>query len=155
VRFFNAIGVNDYYDDSSHVAPALIRKAHEQDKLVVWGSGNQTRALVDARDIAWALIALAESDHPRTKSGKPINIGHEHDISMKDLAHMILDIAGLDKDVVFDTTMPDGYPKRAANITWLREIVGEPKHTPLETSLEDMIADYKRQVDELKIRGML
>lgn len=146
VRFFNAFGPNDYYDEeTSHVAPALIRRVLEgEDPLVVWGTGNQTRALVDCRDIAKALMLLGEkaeftSDHPLLVA----NIGHKREVSIRELAETICRLAGKSPRIVFDDSRPDGYPRRAAD-TWLLEnLLGWVPDTPLEVTLADMIAEYR------------
>lgn len=186
VRFFNAFGPRDYYDRAtSHVAPALIRRVMEgEDPLVVWGSGEQTRVFVDARDIAKALAMLTEmadqklddivhascridgisdiacvpveyvKDVLKTAVIQEfpwvVNIGHSREISIADLAYTIVDIAH-DKysitkpNVVFDTSKPDGYPRRAADTTHLESLIDWVPDTPLKTTLKDMFEDYLRQ----------
>lgn len=143
VRFYNALGPRDYYDEkTSHVAPALIQRTLDgQDPLVVWGTGAQTRAFVDARDIARALALLAET--PAAHDARPINIGHEREVTIADLAHTIMKLAGRRPNITFDRTRPDGYARRAADSGRLRGLIGWAPDTPLETSLTDMIADYR------------
>lgn len=154
VRFFNAIGVGDYYDwDSSHVTPALIRKAHENEELVVWGSGNQTRSLVDAKDIAKAIRLLVESYHYNAVEAVPINIGHSEEVSMGDLARMILDVSGIKKPIRFDVIKPEGYPRRAADTARLEETIGWVPDTLLEDTLQEMVEDYKYQRRNMLIKG--
>lgn len=147
VRFFNAFGWNDYYDwHSSHVAPALIRKTMEHDEIVVWGSGDQTRVLVDAADIARVLIMLLESERIDVLDGTPINIGHRNEISMYNLAKLIRRISGrLDKPIIRDTSKPDGYPRRAADPSRLESIIGKFDWTPFEGTIATMLVDYQRQ----------
>ena len=143
VRFFNAFGERDYYDnESSHVAPALIRRVMEgENPVVVWGTGDQTRALVDARDIAKALELLSATEQAQ---GKIVNIGHERDISIRELAETIVRLSGRDVELKFDTSKPDGYPRRAADTTLLRELIGWVPDTPLEDTLGRMIAEFER-----------
>lgn len=186
VRFFNAFGVRDYYDEAtSHVAPALIRRVMEgENPLIVWGSGKQTRALVDAADIAKALTGLAErvdetldqlavracycptepggisvpdddvrrSYNRMVSSGFPwvVNIGHTREISISDLAHTIVNMATEIYDIpkpeiVFDTSKPDGYPRRAADTTLLKYIIDWVPDTPIEDTLYVMLEDYLNQ----------
>jgi len=143
VRFFNAFGLRDYYDrETSHVAPALIRRVLEgEDPVEVWGTGQQTRALVDARDIARALVDLAECN--AAHDGKAVNIGHEREVSIYELASTILELTGSPAELVFDTGKPDGYARRAADTTRLRELIGYVPDTPLRTTLAEMIAEYR------------
>jgi nucleoside-diphosphate-sugar epimerase len=146
VRFFNAFGWNDYYDwESSHVAPALIRKAHERDEIMVWGSGTQTRVLVDAADIARILIRLLECEDYGAHNGQPINIGHRNEISMLELAMRIKSLMGKQVDIRTDPSKPDGYMRRAADPTRLEDLIGEVDWTPLNHTLRTMITDYRRQ----------
>lgn len=144
VRFFNAFGPRDYYDpETSHVAPSLIHRVLSGDNpVVVWGTGKQTRALVDARDIARALVLLAEN----AGSGCDIvNIGHERECSIEDLASTIIRLSGKQARLEFDTSKPNGYERRAADTTRLRELIGWVPDTPLEVTLQDMITDYQER----------
>lgn len=149
-RFYNAFGPRDYYDEeTSHVAPALIRRVMEQngdEPLVVWGTGQQTRVLVDARDIATALCLLAENISET--SGRVVNIGHTNEISIEDLAYKIIDICGKSgsMEVDFDTSRPDGYPRRSADTTLLNELVGWIPNRSIDQTLSDMLVDYHVQV---------
>lgn len=144
VRFFNAFGGRDHYDEgSSHVAPALIRRVMDgENPVVVWGTGNQTRALVDAEDIAKALVLLSATEQAH---GQIVNIGHEREVSIRELAETIVRLSGRDVRLEFDRTRPDGYPRRAADTTLLRELVGWVPDTPLEVTLEKMLADYQER----------
>jgi GDP-L-fucose synthase len=142
-RFSNAIGERDWYDwESSHVVPALIRKAHEADVIMVWGSGNQTRCFVDAADIAEGLIRLAET--PAAHDAQPVNIGHRREISIADLMQFVLELSGqVDKPVRFDRSKPDGHQRRGVDNTRLRALTGWEPPTPLVDTLEKMIEEYR------------
>lgn len=142
-RFSNAIGLRDYYDwGSSHVVPAMIRKAHENDVVEVWGTGEQTRVFIDARDLAYALVRLAET--PEAHDAQPVNIGHETEISIGDLVFKILDLCGkIDKGVVFDPSQPDGHKRRAVDNSRLRSLIGWVPDRPLEETLADMIEEFR------------
>lgn len=146
-RFFNAFGERDYYDEAtSHVAPALIKRVVDgENPIVVWGTGEQTRVLVDAADIAKSMIMLAEVayDSP-TERPLTVNIGHSREVSIKDLAQAIANIAGSDASLEFDTSKPDGYPRRSADTTLMKSLIGWEPDTPLETTLEKMIQEYRR-----------
>lgn len=150
VRFFNAFGERDYYDwKSSHVAPALIRKCMERDEIVVWGSGDQTRSLVDVRDISKALILLLQSNRYAASDGRPINIGHRREISMIELARLIRVTCNRPEvEITTDPTKPNGYMRRAADPSLLRALIGWIPDTPIEETIERMVRDYKRQKKE-------
>lgn len=121
-RPFNAYGPRDYFDRAtSHVVPALIRKVlEEDDPVVVWGSGNQTRAFVHALDVARGMMLLTE----KYPAADPVNIGHDQESSIRQLVAVILRLTGRQASVVFDTSRPDGYPRRAADIAKLRTVTG-------------------------------
>ena len=140
-RFANAFGPRDYYDESSHVAPALIRKAFEQDTIEIWGSGNQTRTLMDARDIAEGLVRLAEE--PRAHDAQPVNIGWADPISIADLAHLILKLSGMErKKLWFNRSQPDGHEVREFCCQRLVDLIGPPPSRPIEDTLADMIEEF-------------
>lgn len=142
-RFSNAIGERDYYDwESSHVVPALIRKVHEHDSIKVWGSGEQSRVFVDARDIARALGLLAEN--PNAADARPVNVGHEREVSIAKLLFTILEMSGkTDVPVQFDRMRPDGHKRRLVDVSRLRELTGWVPSTPLRDTLGRMIAEYQ------------
>lgn len=144
VRFFNAFGERDYYDkETSHVAPALIRRVLDGERpLTVWGSGKQTRALVDAKDIAKALLKIAA--FMPVVEPLIVNIGHEREISIKELAETIVRICDVDVEIVFDTSRPDGYPRRAADTTLLRNLIDWVPDTPLEDTITAMVREYRQ-----------
>ena len=142
VRFFNAFGLRDYYDyETSHVAPALIRRfVDEEDPVTVWGSGNQTRVLVDAEDLAVALLIVAE----KCSTPNPVNLGHDREVSIGDLASLIRELTGSKAKIVFDQTKPEGYLRRCADVTRFKELSGGwTPDTPLEETLRKMIEEYR------------
>ena len=131
VRPFNAYGLRDYFDEKiSHVIPALIKKICDgSDPLVVWGSGNQSRVFVHAEDIAFGMKLITE----KYAKADTVNIGHDNEITIKELVRLILKIAGKKPKVIFDTSKPDGYPRRAADTEKLRRVTGGwVPATPLE-----------------------
>lgn len=146
VRFYNSLGPRDYYDKAtSHVAPAIIRRVIDgENPLKVWGSGNQSRVLVDCRDIAEVLFRLANC--PRAYDARPINIGHPHEVTIKELVSTILALMGREREVMWDTTMPEGYPRRCPDMTRLISLIGNYEFRPLEMTLSDMLIDYRMQL---------
>ena len=145
VRPFNAYGPRDYYDEAtSHVIPALIKKVLDGENPVeVWGSGNQTRAFVHARDFAKAIQLCAE----KATDPYPINVGHDQEISMKQLLERIFALTGIcDREVFYNLEMPEGYPRRAADTTRLKQVTGGfVPQTSLDAGLTEMIEWYKGQ----------
>jgi len=117
----NLYGYNDnYHAENSHVLPALIRKFHEakvysKDKVVVWGTGSPFREFLFADDLAEACFYLMETYNEPSL----INIGTGEDISIKDLALLIKRITGFEGELQFDTTKPDGTPKKLMDVTKL------------------------------------
>jgi nucleoside-diphosphate-sugar epimerase len=141
-RPFNAYGARDHWDDAtSHVIPALIKRILDgEDPVVVWGSGNQTRAFLHARDAARGMKLIAE----KASTAEPINIGHEDEVSIRELVNRIIELTSTSTSVVFDTSKPDGYPRRAADTTKLRMVTGWVPDTPLDRGVLEMIEEYRR-----------
>lgn len=114
----NLYGSNDNYDlNSSHVLPALIRKIHEakesNDNITVWGSGSPKREFLYVDDLAEACVDLFQS----YKGNDIINIGTGEDISIKDLVYLIQDVIGYDCDIEFDSSKPDGTPRKLLDVS--------------------------------------
>jgi len=117
----NLYGYNDnYHPENSHVLPALIRKFHEaktngSKEVVVWGSGSPMREFLFADDLADACFYLMQNySEPNL-----INIGTGEDITIKDLALMIKEIVGFEGDLVFDSSKPDGTPRKLMDVSKL------------------------------------
>ena len=141
-RPFNAYGPRDHYDEgTSHVIPALIKRVlNGNDPVVVWGTGNQSRVFLHAKDFARGLILVTE----KYAVGDPVNIGHDKEITMRQLIELILKLTGKNPRVVFDTTKPDGYPRRAADPTKLKNVTGGfVPSIPLEQGIKEMILEYQ------------
>lgn len=143
VRPFNAYGPRDYYDTAtSHVIPALIKKVIDgMNPVEVWGSGNQKRVFVHAKDFATGLRLLGE----KYAVPDPVNLGHDKEISIRELVEKIQEMTGIKNPVYYNTNMPEGYPRRAADTTKLKKVTGG--FTPqisLEEGLAEMIDWYRR-----------
>ena len=117
----NLYGYNDnYHPENSHVLPALIRKFHEAKingvkEVVVWGSGSPMREFLFADDLADACFYLMQTySEPNL-----INIGTGEDITIKDLALLIKQIVGFEGDLVFDSSKPDGTPRKLMDVSKL------------------------------------
>jgi GDP-L-fucose synthase len=120
----NLYGPNDNYDlKNSHVLPALLRKFHEskiseQPEVVVWGSGNPRREFLHADDMADACVYLMKNYNEEGL----INIGVGEDLSIKELAELIKEIVGYKGKIVFDSSRPDGTPRKLMDVTKLSSL---------------------------------
>lgn len=142
-RPFNAYGARDHWDEAtSHVIPALIKRVLDgEDPVTVWGMGTQTRAFLHARDAAIGMKLIAE----HTTGPEPINIGHADETSIRDLVDLICQRTGRFPAISYDTSKPDGYPRRAADTRRLFETTGWVPSTPLADGVDEMIEEYGRQ----------
>jgi GDP-L-fucose synthase len=137
----NLYGPNDNFDlHSSHVLPALIRKAHEakergEDKLVVWGTGTPRREFLHVNDLADACLFLLE----RYDSPEIINIGCGEDVTIRELAEMVSQVVEFKGNLVFDATKPDGTPRKLLDVSPLFRMGWRPK-----IGLRDGIRDAYR-----------
>ncbi|MDP1985192.1 MAG: GDP-L-fucose synthase [Sulfuritalea sp.] len=120
----NLYGPNDNYDlASSHALPALIRKAHDakqrgDSELVVWGSGTPRREFLYVDDLADACVFLME----RGASDGIYNVGCGDDVTIRELAETVMSVVGFTGRIVFDTSKPDGTPRKLLDVSRLREI---------------------------------
>jgi GDP-L-fucose synthase len=133
----NLYGPNDNFDlTSSHVLPALIRKFHDARKagardVTVWGSGRPRREFLHVDDLASACVFLMKhyDDEPH------INVGTGEDMSIRELAEMIRDVVYPQAHIVFDTSRPDGPPRKLLDISRLRALGWSPT-IPLRSGIE-------------------
>ena len=135
-RPFNAYGPRDHFDEAtSHVIPAIMKRVLDGfDPVPIWGSGNQSRVFVHAKDIARGMMMLAE----KAPAAEPVNIGHDKEITVKELFTVICRVVGRTPKAFYDTTKPDGYPRRAADTTRLKQITGFIPSISLEEGLTEM-----------------
>jgi GDP-L-fucose synthase len=130
-------GPNDnYHPENSHVLPALIRKFHEAKitkagKVVVWGDGTPLREFLYADDLANALVYLMLNYNDK----QFVNVGYGSDITIGDLSKLIGSIVGYSGEIVFDTTKPNGTPRKLMDSSRLFSTGWSPK-----TTLEQGIA---------------
>ncbi len=117
----NLYGPNDNYDlTTSHVLPALLRKFHEAKKenapfVTLWGTGSPLREFLHADDLAEACYFLIQHYNDR----EPMNIGVGHDLSIKDLAELIKSVTGYTGEIKWDTSKPDGTPRKLMDVSRL------------------------------------
>jgi GDP-L-fucose synthase len=145
----NLYGPNDNFDlETSHVLAALLRKAHEAKtrkdrKLVVWGSGKPRREFLHADDLASACLLLLENyDSPEI-----MNVGCGEDISIRELAELICDMVGFDGELAWDTTKPDGTPRKLLDVTKLKALGWKPSiplRDGIKQTYEWFLANYER-----------
>jgi GDP-L-fucose synthase len=141
----NLYGPGDNFDPrSSHVIPALIRKcmeAQEQnaDHIVVWGDGSPTREFIYVTDAARG-IALATECY---NESLPVNLGSGFEISIKDLAEKIARMTGFAGELVWDTSKPNGQPRRALDTSRAKEKFGFVAQTDFDEGLQQTIDWYR------------
>jgi GDP-L-fucose synthase len=127
----NLYGPNDNFDlETSHVLAALIRKAHETKmrndrKLIVWGTGKPRREFLHVDDMASACLLLLE----KYDSPEIINVGCGEDVSIRELAELICDVVGFNGELAWDTTQPEGTPRKLLDVTKLRALGWKPAIT--------------------------
>lgn len=147
----NLYGPNDNYDlKNSHVLPALLRKFHEAKEkgvaeVVVWGSGTPLREFLHADDLAEACLFLMDNyNEPGL-----VNIGVGEDISIKDLAFLVKEVVDYEGSIVFDTTKPDGTPRKLMDVSKLAAL-GWKASTPLKEGIRKVYQDAFIKQEELK-----
>lgn len=139
----NLYGYNDnYHPENSHVLPALIRKLHEAKingltKVSIWGSGSPMREFLFADDLADACFFLMENYNDT----ELINIGTGQDLTIRELAILIKEVVGFMGDLTFDTSKPDGTPRKLMDVSKLHNL-GWNHKTGLEDGLKLAYADY-------------
>ena len=139
----NLYGPNDNYDlDSSHVLPAMIRKFHEaKDKVTLWGDGSAMREFLYVDDLAEAAFkCMVNYD-----SEEIINVGTGKDITIKELAETIADVVGFKGEIVWDTSKPNGTPRKVLNIDKIKSLGWKPK-VGLREGIEKTYELYKESL---------
>ena len=140
----NLYGPGDNFDlKGSHVFPALIRRfveAVEADtrKIVLWGSGSPMREFLHVDDLARAVLLASE----KYDSSLHLNIGTGVDISIKDLAQKIAEVSGFEGEILWDTSKPDGTPRKVLEVSRIKQLGWSPRVT-LEEGITSTIRWYK------------
>lgn len=146
----NLYGPNDNFDiQNAHVLPALIRKFHDakvagQKDVVVWGTGYPRREFLSVDDLADACIFLMNNYN----SPEIINIGVGKDISIRELALMVKEIVGYDGELVFDTSKPDGTPRKLLDVSKLTSLGWQAK-TSLREGIERTYRWYVETLEQI------
>jgi GDP-L-fucose synthase len=141
----NLYGPRDNFNlETSHVIPALIRKCLEaQDRgdkqVILWGDGSPTREFLYVEDAAEGILLAAE----RYNDSEPVNLGSGMEISIKDLATLISRLTGFDGELVWDTTKPNGQPRRVLDTSRAEQYFGFRAQVPFEEGLRRTIEWYR------------
>ena len=143
----NLYGKNDNFNlETSHVFPAMLRKIHEAKQtggpVQLWGDGSPLREFLYADDLADAVVFLMDNADWQD-TGDFVNVGTGKDISIKDLAHLMADIIGYKGSFSWDTTKPNGTPRKLLDVTKIKTMGWEPK-----ISLKDGIRNTYRWYGE-------
>jgi GDP-L-fucose synthase len=142
----NLYGPRDNFNlETSHVIPALIRKALEahdrgDKEIVVWGDGSPTREFLFAEDAAEGILLATE----RYNSSDPVNLGSGEEISIRDLAGKIVELTGFEGELRWDTSRPNGQPRRALDTSRAKERFGFEAQVRLEEGLRHTVDWYKQ-----------
>jgi GDP-L-fucose synthase len=143
----NLYGPGDNFDiESSHVIPALIRKCLEaveakQEEVVVWGTGRASREFLYVEDAAEAIVLASE----HYNDPDPVNVGSGTEMSIKELVELIAELTGFKGHVVWDTTKPDGQPRRSLDTTRAEQAFGFHAQTDFREGLRRTITWYREQ----------
>src|SRR5947207_10012635 len=141
----NLYGPGDNFDpETSHVIPAMIRKCVEAARtgarqVVLWGTGKPTRECLYVEDAADAIVLATERYNDR----QPVNLGSGMEISIRELADLISRMTGFNGEIVWDTSQPDGQPRRALNVDKAERLFGLRATTNFEDGLRRTIDWYK------------
>ncbi|MCI0550627.1 MAG: GDP-L-fucose synthase [Anaerolineae bacterium] len=142
----NLYGPHDNFDlETSHVIPALIRKCLEakergDDHLVAWGDGSPTREFLFVEDAAEGILLAAE----QYNSSEPVNLGSGMEIGIKDLTETIARLTDYTGQIKWDTSQPNGQPRRALDTSKAEKLFGFKAMTPFEEGLKKTIEWYKK-----------
>jgi GDP-L-fucose synthase len=140
-RPYNGYGPrDDFFAEYNHVIPGLIKRIFEgEDPLVVWGTGTQTRSFLYVTDFARGMLEVCE----KHTVADPLNIASNEEISIGDLARLLIELSGKEVKVEFDTTKPDGPVRRSADTKKAYEKIGFRTEVPLREGLKKTIQWYK------------
>jgi GDP-L-fucose synthase len=142
----NLYGIGDnYHPKNSHVLPALIRKFHEAKEnnalsVTVWGSGNPMREFLYADDLAEACVFLMTNYNQK----QFVNIGTGEDLTIKELALLIKSVIGFKGEIIFDSSKPDGTPRKLMDVSKLNKL-GWKYHTSLEAGIKLAYEDFLKK----------
>ena len=140
----NLYGPSDNFDlETSHVIPALIRKMLDaKDEVVLWGDGSPTREFLYVDDCVEGLVLAAE----RYDGADPVNLGTGVETSIRELAETIADVSGFEGEVVWDTSMPNGQPRRSLDASRAAELFGFRAQVGLREGISRTVDWYRSRI---------
>jgi GDP-L-fucose synthase len=147
----NLYGPGDNFNlQSSHVIPALIRKCVEAEengaeRIVVWGDGSPTREFLFVEDAAEGILLATE----HYNGSEPVNLGSGQEITIKDLVETISRLTGFTGELTWDTSKPNGQPRRVLDTTRAEEYFGFQAQTDFEIGLRQTIDWYRENRDQI------
>jgi GDP-L-fucose synthase len=145
----NLYGPGDNFDlQTSHVLPALIRKFHEatvqsRPTVELWGSGTPRREFLHVDDLARACLVLLE----RYDDPGPINVGTGEDVTIRELAELVAGVVGFHGDLTFDSTKPDGTPRKVLDVSRIKALGWAPQ-VSLEAGIRSTYDWFRRSAPE-------
>ena len=148
----NLYGPRDNFDlNTSHVIPALIRKCAEakaqgRSEIVLWGDGTPTREFLYVEDAAEGILLAAE----RYEGAEPVNLGTGEEILIRDLARVVAEEVGFAGDVIWDTSKPNGQPRRCLNVSRARQEFGFGAAHDLRAGIAKTVAWFRQHDQELR-----
>jgi GDP-L-fucose synthase len=148
----NLYGPRDNFNPkSSHVIPALIRKAVEaqargEKELVVWGDGSPTREFLYVEDAADGIVTAAE----KYNGEQPVNLGSGYEISIKNLSELIVKMTGFNGTLAWQTDKPNGQPRRGLDVSRAKKLFGWSAQVPFEEGMRRTIEWFKANQNKIK-----
>jgi GDP-L-fucose synthase len=140
-------GPGDNFDlESSHVIPALVRKMIEaqergEGEVVLWGDGSPTREFLYVDDCAEGIFLASE----RYEGSEPVNLGTGEEISIRELAELVAELTGFEGELVWDSSKPNGQPRRQLDVSRAEQLFGFRARTPLRTGIERTVSWYRAE----------
>ena len=143
-RPYNAYGPRDNFDPiSSHVIPGLVHRLYsEENPLVVWGDGNQSRSFLYVKDFVRGLMEVTE----KYAEADPVNLGADEEVTIGELARLITELSGKDVQLQFDLSRPTGQPRRKCDTHKAQEKVGFEARVSLSEGLRETLQWYEGHV---------
>lgn len=146
----NLYGPQDHFDpEDSHVIPALILKFVDAkkrglSKVTAWGTGSPSREFLYVEDAARGIVMATES----YEGGEPVNLGSGEEIKIRDLVYMVKEMVGYEGEVEWDTSRPDGQPRRRLDVSRAKEEFGFEAEMPFKEGLKRTIDWYKENISD-------
>lgn len=143
----NLYGPGDNFDlERSHVIPALVRKMIEaqergESAVVLWGDGSPTREFLYVEDCAEGIVLASQ----RYDGADPVNLGTGDEISIRELAELVAELTGFEGEIVWDTSKPNGQPRRRLDVSRAEQLFGFRARTPLREGIERTVAWYRAE----------